>query len=269
MNSRESKMVELLKKLKDKNNILSVKAEFEAEGTRIDEFYRLVDIARKANVNISLKIGGCEAVRDLMEAKQIGVDAVIAPMIESSYALSKFIEAKNKVFSTADQQDVNFLFNIETINAFHNLDDILAIASQEKELDGVVFGRVDFTLSLKLNRDAIGNKEITNYCIATAKKVKNSSLDFVVGGAVSIDTLSSLKDINACFLSRFETRKVIFDSESLNSKNIESGLLDAVYFELLWLINKKEYYKFISIEDESRIKTLESRWNLLKTNDFF
>ena len=96
MNKIEKEMLGILYKLKEKGAI-AVKAEFEAEGTRTEELLRLIDLSRRAGVGIGLKIGGCEAVRDLIEAKQFGVDYVIAPMLETSYAMQKYIDAKNKL----------------------------------------------------------------------------------------------------------------------------------------------------------------------------
>ena len=263
MNKIEMEMLDLLKMLKNEHGALSVKAEFEAEGTRTDELLRLVDLARRADLKVALKIGGCEAVRDLMESKQFGVEYIIAPMVETPYALSKFISAKNTVYSQEQQLYTDFLFNLETGTTLENLDQMLELATQEKQLQGVVFGRVDFTASIGKSRGDINTVEVTDFVVDAAKKTKSKQLDFVVGGGVAIESLDELARVEKIHLSRFETRKVVFTGVEVDKKSIQEGLKSTVYFELLWLKNKQKYYSDISLEDASRIKMLDARWGQL------
>lgn len=265
MNKKESEMLSLLKQLRDDFGAVSVKAEFEAEGTRVDELLRLVDLARKANLKIALKIGGCEAVRDLLDCKQFGADFIIAPMIETQFALEKFIKAKNKTFTLEQQKFTDFLFNIESITAYNNLDSIISSATKNNDLSGIVFGRVDFSGSIENSREIVDSQKITKYILDVASKCKDKNLDLVIGGAVSSESIDCLKSVNNVHLTRFETRKVIFGSDFLSSKNLIKGLEMTVFFELLWLENKRNYYESIRNEDQARIEMLQSRWNKIQS----
>jgi hypothetical protein len=263
LNRNERKMVELLQRGRELHGVVSVKAEFEAEGTRLDELLRLVDISRTAGLPLTVKIGGCEAVRDLFEAKQIGVRYIVAPMVETPYALSKYIAAKNMAFAEEARADVDFLFNMETITAYENRAEILELASGRDGAQGIVFGRVDFAGSMGTGRDGINDRHVTDRVLETASLAKDHGLDMVVGGAISIDSLHIVKEVANVHLTRFETRKVVFSGKSAHYASIEDGLLNAVHFELLWMLNKRDYYSHLTQEDTKRIDMLMGRWEVL------
>ena len=110
MTLTEKKMVEKLELLKNDYGVDYVKAEFEAEGTRTDDLMRLLDVINAAGIKLAIKIGGCEAIRDLIECKLIGIDRIIGPMIETPYAVKKFSNALHGLNNElADKVGYNFL----------------------------------------------------------------------------------------------------------------------------------------------------------------
>lgn len=266
MNKIEKQMYSLIKQLRDEYGAVALKAEFEAEGTRVEELLRLLELGYRGNMKMALKIGGCEAVRDLIEAKQFGVNYIIAPMVETPYALSKYFEAKNKIFNVDEREDVSFLFNIETYTGFTNIGEMTDMAAQPQHCGGVVFGRVDFVGSRGMARDSVDSEAVMACVRSVGEKCKAKGLDLVVGGGVSINSVDALKALAEVHLTRFETRKVVFGAEALSIKGFKRGLLTAVHFELLWLLNKREFYKTITEEDDRRIKMLEDRWKVLSEN---
>src|ERR1035437_9941277 len=113
-------MVHQLQDLRENHHVVGVKAEFEAEGTRMEEAMRLKDVVSSAGLGLTIKIGGGEALRDMYEARVIGVERVVGPMIESRYALHKFLGATKLAFPAGERDDVQFAVNIETITAVEN-----------------------------------------------------------------------------------------------------------------------------------------------------
>ena len=257
MNKIEKQMLAILEEAKANYGVVAIKAEFEAEGTRVDELLRLLEITRRADLKIAIKIGGCEAIRDLQECRLYGVDYIIAPMVETPYALKKFVDAKNKVFPADEQQDISFLCNVETRQTYQQLAELSAVA--EMGGVGLVFGRVDFAGSMGHTRDFVNTDEMAGYVNAVADICRSRGLELVVGGGVSPASIPLLSGARALRLDRFETRKVIFDGAVLEKGNPAAGMELAIEFELLWLKNKRDYYKSISAEDEARIAMMESR----------
>ncbi len=256
MNRLEKEMLDALKRGRDEYGVVAVKAEFEAEGTRPDELLRLLELTYRADLKVALKIGGCEAISDLFASKLYGADYIIAPMVETPYALSKFIEAKDKTHG-ADGHDTEFLFNLETETTLKNLTALLPIA--RGNVHGIVFGRVDFTLSCGMPRGAINERRITDAVMTVAHACAENNLELVVGGSVSVDAIAALREFRAVRLDRFETRKVVFDGSAVERNSIVAGIANAVGFELNWLKNKRDYYTEISVEDAKRIAMMEER----------
>jgi hypothetical protein len=253
-------MLDALRRGRDEYNFVSVKAEFEAEGTRPNEFLRLLELARKAGLKVALKIGGAEAVSDLLMSKIYGVDYIIAPMVESRYALTKYVEAVTKVYNKDERIDTEFLFNLETENTLNCFNEMVPSAVEGNF--GVVFGRVDYTLSCGMARGAVDDRRITNDILKVASICKEKDLPLVVGGSVSEKSVDILMELRSVHLTRFETRKVVFGADAAtDAPTASAGIELAGAFELDWLINKAEYYQRACHEDAARIEMLNKRFN--------
>lgn len=262
MNTLEHKMVDVLKDLRENHAVNGIKAEFEAEGTRLEEALRLKEVVMRSGLGLTIKIGGCEALRDMYECRTIGVERIVAPMIESAFALKKFLLATQLAFPEDERKDIKFVVNIETITGCINFDEMLAL----KEIDclnGVVMGRVDLTGSLGMSREDINSQKVLELTKELFIKSKTKGMENAVGGGVSAHSLPFLRDLPTGTLDRFETRKVIFQCPLALEKDPDKGILKAVGFELLWLRNKRDYYNAISLEDNHRLNMLESRYKTL------
>jgi citrate lyase beta subunit len=258
MNRIERQMLDLLRVGREEFGAHSVRAEFEAEGARREELLRLLEIGYKADLGLIIKIGGCEAIRDLQEAKVLGADRIVAPMVETPYALQKFIHAIQRCYSLEERQQTKFYFNIETFQAFKTKEELIAL-SQSGGLSGIVFGRVDFVGSLGLSRDFLNKPEITDKICQTAEICRTYQQDFILGGGIDPASTSVIQQVQQIHLTCFETRKIAFFPHQIEQQKISKALGLAAEFELLWLKNKQNYYSMLQQEDADRILLLEKR----------
>jgi 4-hydroxy-2-oxoheptanedioate aldolase len=246
------RILEEIKCLRDECGCVAIKAEFEAEGSRTEELVMLTDLVRRANVSLTLKIGGCEAARDLDQARMFDAESIMAPMVETPYALSKFRGVANKVFA-CDVDRVNWIVNAETKTCHANLDEILEEGNGF--LSTVCIGRSDLSGSMGLS-DQINGQEMFDTVKDIAVRSKAAGFNVTFGGKVvpaAVDFVSEMSP----YVDAYETRKVTFKSRS-DRDSILNSIEHALEFETLYLELKKAYYKNMAVEDDSRLTRLDS-----------
>lgn len=220
----------LLNILKTSYNAVSLRIDLAAEVYTDNDIKTLCDLAAKNNLSVTMKIGGCDSVSQIFEAKKYSVKSIITPMIETPYSLKKFIENCRKIYSDDEIKNINLYPNIETITAFNNIDVIFSIP-EIKYINGIVLGRDDMAGSMNLdNINSDKMLEISNNLSYIASKY---NIDFIIGGAIrpnAIDFLNKLSN-----LKHYETRMIVFEGNFISKE----GIKKAIEFEIEWLKRKQ------------------------------
>lgn len=244
---------ESLKKLKNEFGIVSIKAEFEAEGSRKDELIMLRELVESADLGLIIKIGGCEAVHDIDQCKLLSATGVMAPMIETPFAMKKFKGAVEKVYG--EDAEIERIINAETITCFKNFDNILD--EGKGFLTGITVGRSDLSASMGIEKKDIEKEEVFEVTKAFCEKAKNRGLVTNFGGNIGIESIPFILEMNS-YIDRFETRKVVV-SKYHNPEFLKQAIAASLEFELLYLHLKSEYYTNMATEDAQRIQRLKKQ----------
>ena len=223
----------LLKELKEQYGAIALRADMASEVTSFAQLCEFKDLSEDADLNFTVKVGGCDALTDIHIAKEVGATSIIAPMIESEYSLQKFVSASKSIYGE-NLRDVNLYINIETITAYNNLENILS-STQMNFIKGIVLGRDDMAKSFGISLNNINSESMLNVVKIVSGKVEECKKDFVVGGGIRPQTAAFLKSVKEEYLSNYETRRIVFDSDAISSTNSEEGLKRAVEFEIMWL----------------------------------
>lgn len=243
-------MEELLKRLKEDYGVVSVKAEFEAEGSRKDELIMLREFVEAAGLGLIIKIGGCEAVHDLDQCKLLGAAGVMAPMIETAFAMDKFRGAVDKVYEGETMPER--IINAETKTCLQNFDEILAHGKDF--LTGVTVGRSDLSASMGIGRKDIESERVFEATREFCSKAKAAGLVTNFGGNIGTESIPFVVKMKP-YIDRFETRKVVI-SASDDREFLKDAIAEALNFELLYLRFKSDYYMGMALEDRKRIERL-------------
>lgn len=229
-----------------------IKISFEDEGALYNEVVSMRNLTSSLNIELSIKIGGCEAKRDIVDCIDIGCESIVAPMIESTFALKKFLKSL---------EPYNYIgkkgFNLETISAYNNLDEI---SESFKNVDFVTVGRVDFVSSLNKDRDYVDTYEMYNIVSSIFKSCRLKNTNCYLGGAISIKSRDFIqKLIDNKLIDKFETRYIIYDIHNLDFNNFEKLLYWGNLFEVEWLKYISSRYMMHGNKDTKRIRMMEDR----------
>ncbi len=258
MNKNELNCIELIKDLKNNHGMIGVKTSFEDEGALFNETIKLKNICSVTNTEMIIKVGGPEAIRDIKDSITLGTNGIVGPMVETKFALTKFINACETNIESDIIENIHLYVNLETITALSNINDFV-VSENINKLNGVTIGRVDLVASMGLNRDFVDSFEILNLTSKTFSKIKELGLKCCLGGAVTIKSNPFLETLtNNNLLDKFETRYIMFDP-NITLNNLNVALAKAQEFEYYWLLNKKQTYETLSKQDDVRIKMIYER----------
>ena len=203
-----------LEALKERG-VVGIKQSFEDEGVILEDVQKIKRICDSLNLKLSIKIGGCEAISDINNCLLLESSGIVAPMIESEFALEKFIESILSNTNDLERSSIDFFINIESKTAIQNLDAILSSPSS-KLLKGIVVGRSDLTKSFGYGKQEVNSKEICKIVKTTFIEAKSYNFTTIMGGNIGHSSSSFIKElIEDNLLDKIETRNVIIDlSES-------------------------------------------------------
>lgn len=253
MKKLKNEMIQILKRLRQTHGITAIKASFETEDIQLFELLRIVELAAAANVGIVVKLGGSEALTDIRLARMLGATAVLGPMIESKFALEKYLELCQRTF-TADE-DVKYLINIETGIGCSRIEDITSAYNVDL-LDTVVLGRTD--LSNSINADDVNAPEVLALAQELFTKLKQRSIRCLVGGGITAQAVPFLDQLNG-LVDGFETLKVVFGDYGKAKHNLAEGIQMALDYELKWYQLKQQHYEERFKEDAQKIDRLSAK----------
>lgn len=256
MNNREKLMIETLKDLKQ-FGVTDIKVAMEAEGIHINEILRSKLMTMEAGIGLSVKIGGCEAITDARIARDHDSAILLAPMIESAFALEKFLDMANDIYEDDEIDEKKILINIETLDGARNIEKILAAPNVEL-LDGIVIGRTDLSSALKISD--VNHPDVLQATRDVFVAAKQRSLQCLIGGGISEKTIPFLAELEG-LVDGFETRKVVFYNGTAPGKETGDAIHKALKFEYLWYLWRQDTYSLLAQEDLSRIEKMKPEFD--------
>lgn len=231
------RLKEDLFKLKQDHFLVGIKGGTEVEGMTFEEIYLMRDISKNV-VPMTVKIGGPEARNDIDFMLSIRIDKILAPMIESAYAMKNFVDTIDELNKN---RMANLAINIETITSYGNLESIIR-SPYFLRIDQITVGRGD--LAGSMNRD-VDDEKVMNYTKDIIEQAKFYEKMTSVGG--KINPINAIRVQEYVMPDCINTRHMMVSTES---EDIAADIEAALNWE-------KRFYQYL-------MRTFPSRNNFYK-----
>lgn len=246
----EQMLREQLIQLKEEMGCCSLKVSTEDAGQsyfEIGEVYRLFNDI----LPIQAKIGGPEARQDIIRVVDIGCTAIIAPMIESPFALRKFVHSVRECLSQEQYERVGKQINIETITACRNFEAMLTM-KEMRDICQVTVGRTDLCRSMELPPES---DEVMEEVRKVVELSRSAGIVVSVGGRITPRDARVIVD--TCQPDRVNTRDVGFSVR--NAPDPGSTVKSILQFEVALIKYQEEIVlRQVSFMEE-RIRKIRGR----------
>ncbi len=241
----------MLKEMKTHHGLLSLKAGTEWENMDYAEIEYLRSLGEE-ELPILVKIAGPEAKTDLRHLCEMGVDGILGPMIESEYALEKFVTTAQQDYASSGI-DPLLAINVETIQGYRQLDALIA-NPYFQAIDTAVIGRLDLSLSMKMTD--VDHPHVKQVTRDLAHRVRQTGKHVSVGGFVNP---KSAKDLRQSGADRINTIHTLFDLNKVQdaATSIWKGIeFEMAYYQSLIPLNpgRRAFY-------QQRIETGQAKLN--------
>jgi hypothetical protein len=179
-------------------------------------------------------------------------------MIESAFALDKFVKSAKSILPGDILSNVQLGVNIETITAYKNFKEMVN-CDGFNSLYHITLGRVDFVSSMGKDRSYVNSDEILDIAVDLFSQSREHTKKVYLGGAITVDSEIFLKKLfGKGLLDKFETRYVMYDP-AIALNNLQEALLNGQRLELGILRNRQQLYYRESQKESDRINMIAKR----------
>jgi hypothetical protein len=219
-----TQLQDLLDDLITNHGLVSLKGGTEWEDMDYGEIAHLFALGR-GQLPMLVKVAGPEALADLRHLRDIGIADLLGPMIESEYALEKFVKTAQALYAGSGIRP-RLAVNIETIDGYHKLDALLANPAFA-QIELVVIGRLDLSLSMHI--PDVDHPEVAGVTRDLAARVRAAGKHCSIGGFVNPASAGTFSDYA---VDRVSTIHTMFDFGRMPDPR--TAIWQAIEFEIAY-----------------------------------